>query len=403
VDADTLVIVICITAAVMGTSMLALYLASPDYGSLRDWALAGLAFFLFGLTALPALREPERAMAMIAISNTLLACGHAALWVGLRRLLGLRPGWRWMALLAALLMALHQLPWVQAAAGNRLLLLWPLMISLNLGLCWQAWRSPGFGARSPLLPLTLLALLHALQMAVRMALAIDWQSFVLSPPQYTGARRVGLLLLFLHVLLGAMACAYAVIRSQALQLKGLSETDTLTGWLNRRRLEPALAAAQAQSRRYDRAFALLVFDIDHFKRVNDGHGHGVGDRALAHVAGVVADALRDVDLRFRIGGEEFLVLLPPESAAQALAVAERLRAAVAGAPLRLPGGGSLALTVSVGAAVHRAPDEPWEATLQRADAALYQAKQQGRNRCVLDASTDGTPPGVTAGTPGHFP
>lgn len=132
-----------------------------------------------------------------------------------------------------------------------------------------------------------------------------------------------------------------------------------------------------------RAFSALMLDIDHFKKVNDVHGHAAGDRVLADFSQVVSRCLRDTDLLGRLGGEEFAVLLPDGSAQVAQAVAQRICDACAAHTTTLEDGTSLVSTVSIG--VTHAPHVPTtlDAFLLAADAALYRAKQSGRNRVVL--------------------
>ena len=152
-------------------------------------------------------------------------------------------------------------------------------------------------------------------------------------------------------------------------------SDALTGAFNRRYLTSHLRGAidRGEAARA----ALLLFDIDHFKRVNDEHGHDAGDVALKRIADVARQMSRDSDMLFRLGGDEFVLYLPGVGAAGATVIAQRLRAAVAqsGAP------GGRALTVSIGVAERR-PADTVESWLRAADAALYEAKQAGRNRVV---------------------
>lgn len=154
-------------------------------------------------------------------------------------------------------------------------------------------------------------------------------------------------------------------------------TDPLTGALNRRTLQAELAAGPwpAQTRSAD---ALLVVDADHFKRINDLHGHEAGDRVLRELATLLSTRTRAGDLVFRIGGEEFVLLLRRVSTDEAAGVAETLRAAVAAADW-LPGH---PVTVSMGVAL-REPGETGDAWLRRGDLALLTAKREGRDRVVL--------------------
>jgi diguanylate cyclase (GGDEF)-like protein len=168
------------------------------------------------------------------------------------------------------------------------------------------------------------------------------------------------------------------------RIQHLTYRDPLTGALNRRAFEQALVEAQARLQR-GQGFALAMIDIDHFKRINDQHGHLAGDAALQHCVRLWQAGLREVDRLGRLGGEEFCALLPlgaPGDVATAAAVAERLRAGLAAAPLRWQGG-ELALTASFGVALPAAGDAAGEIALARADAELYRAKAEGRNRvCV---------------------
>jgi diguanylate cyclase (GGDEF)-like protein len=154
-------------------------------------------------------------------------------------------------------------------------------------------------------------------------------------------------------------------------------TDALTGLPNRRSLDQALAAQLAMAQREGRPFSVLMLDLDHFKAVNDTHGHGVGDAVLRAFAQRIQGQLRRSDVCFRYGGEEFVVVLAGTASEVALDTAERLRLAVAGAPL-VPG---VAVTVSVGSASwHEGEDAA--ALLARADTALYAAKRAGRDRVM---------------------
>jgi diguanylate cyclase (GGDEF)-like protein len=172
-------------------------------------------------------------------------------------------------------------------------------------------------------------------------------------------------------------------------LHHLSRHDGLTGLLNRRAMEDALLAQVQRSRRTAEPFAVLMLDLDHFKAINDGHGHAVGDRALKHAATALRAGVREVDAVGRFGGEEFLVLMPGATVETALPVAERLRRALAaGAPAI--GGPPLPLSTSIGVAGWREPTEEPSHLLKRADAALYRAKLRGRN-CVVTEAVEAMP------------
>jgi diguanylate cyclase (GGDEF)-like protein len=156
-----------------------------------------------------------------------------------------------------------------------------------------------------------------------------------------------------------------------------ASTDALTGLPNRRYFDE-FTALLADRRRSDDAVGILMADIDHFKRINDRHGHDTGDLVLRAVAGAIASAVRDGDVPARFGGEEFVVLLRRPSDRIAVEIAERVRSAVGALELGAIGPGRI--SVSVGVAVQDAADEPVADLLARADRALYRAKRAGRDR-----------------------
>ena len=181
-------------------------------------------------------------------------------------------------------------------------------------------------------------------------------------------------------------------------------TDGLTGLPNQRAVADALNRMFAQAAATQAPLALLMLDLDHFKQVNDQHGHPVGDQVLAGVGAALRGALRNQDFAGRKGGEEFAILLPDTEIAVALEIAERIRAAIA--EISLPGTGA-PVTVSIGVAGFPGHASTLDRLERLADAALYVAKRQGRNRVELaePASADAVPdqPGRAAGDSGPVP
>jgi len=163
------------------------------------------------------------------------------------------------------------------------------------------------------------------------------------------------------------------------RLRELATTDSLTGLVNRRSFLDLAEREFKRSQRYGAALSLLVMDMDRFKTINDTYGHEAGDKVLQSLAAIGGKVLREVDVMGRLGGEEFAVLLPETGMGEALGVAERLRASVESSPVETAPGTLVPISVSIGAA-QAVKDETLADLLRRADTAMYDAKNQGRNR-----------------------
>jgi two-component system cell cycle response regulator len=166
----------------------------------------------------------------------------------------------------------------------------------------------------------------------------------------------------------------------------LALTDALTGLNNRRYLETHLKALAEQARAANRPLSVLFADVDSFKAINDTYGHDAGDAVLRELASRLRRNTRNIDLACRIGGEEFVVVMPDVGADRASQAAERLRACIAGEPFQVDGERSLQVTASVGIATLDGVHDSAEGLLRRADQALYLAKRGGRNRVVTNAA-----------------
>ena len=165
------------------------------------------------------------------------------------------------------------------------------------------------------------------------------------------------------------------------QLERLSSTDRLTGLLNRGTWENLLDAEFERYRRYGHNSVLVMFDIDHFKAVNDTHGHLVGDEVIREVARITRESLRQADRPGRYGGEEFGIILPETDINGALVICEHIRETIAEQVIE-SGDDTIQCTVSMGLASLSGELDNYMQWLQKADRALYQAKEGGRNRCV---------------------
>ncbi len=171
------------------------------------------------------------------------------------------------------------------------------------------------------------------------------------------------------------------LRKANLELERLAHRDALTGLANRRAANERLNQEYERLKRNQVAYAVLLIDIDYFKRINDTFGHPIGDEALRHLTSILESNLREMDFVARFGGEEFIVLLPETSLEQAILVAEKLRLACANTPLNE----KVSFTISIGVAIAKAEHSDEYEALNLADAELYKAKNLGRN-CVVACS-----------------
>lgn len=260
--------------------------------------------------------------------------------------------------------------WVMPAVGLLLTICLLLLDIVNSGSGHQSWW---------LFPLLIgLAALLPFVAAFWLGFAILMMVFLLPAGVLPEARNASWVIeQFALVVTWLMSLGLVqIMRRQANELADLALVDPLTGAFNRRYLEPQLQRHLADYIRYARRSALLLLDIDHFKSVNDRYGHSVGDAVLRKVVGVISERIRSVDMLFRIGGEEFVVMLAEADSDIALRVAEELRESIAAQIMH----DDVHVTVSMGVCAVTAADtvENW---IQQADDALYEAKMAGRD-CV---------------------
>lgn len=166
------------------------------------------------------------------------------------------------------------------------------------------------------------------------------------------------------------------------ELLKIARTDSLTKLYNRRTFEEYCDVEYSRVLRSKSTFSIIICDLDHFKRINDHHGHQVGDYVLQEFANILRKKVRKQDIVARFGGEEFVILLPDTDSKQGLIVAEHLRVATQSTNFSTGKGVNIAISSSFGVAHFASSDNGWPAVLSRADKALYTAKEQGRNRAI---------------------
>lgn len=174
------------------------------------------------------------------------------------------------------------------------------------------------------------------------------------------------------------------LKNALAEVQKIANTDPLTKILNRRRLFDLGHQEFNRVSRYGKTISILLMDVDNFKKINDNYGHQVGDKALCTVVKNIKNTIpiRNVDFLGRYGGEEFMTILPQTNGEKAFILAERIRKKVSSNIIKTDKGNIL-LTISIGVSTYSTKDQSLDDIISRADQALYQAKQQGRNKCCL--------------------
>ncbi|MGE5332619.1 MAG: GGDEF domain-containing protein [Nitrospirota bacterium] len=344
----------------------------PSILGLGYWALAPAAWLIatvFFAAPGPWLQEMGR-----WLGNGLILLGFILFHVGCRRFFERPVQWRRIVVPFALVML--SLAWFAGPEPSyrmRVAIVTAAIAVTHTSTLVFLWQSGNrnFPVRmvQATLALHLCVLLVRLQTVLSVPEVGDLMEASTVQTYYLGAYVLAVLLLSI----GAVLMATDRVRTE---LEHMATHDALTGTLNRRAILECCADEHERSLRYKQPFALMMIDLDHFKTINDTHGHQHGDRVLVHFAECTRAALRRADRFGRYGGEEFLVLLPNTTADVALPVAERIRAA-------LSAGHALDCQASIGLTHWRGPEDTLDAMLGRADAALYQAKAQGRNQTCI--------------------
>lgn len=337
-------------------------------------ALHALVFFLF------VLRGQVSDWISIVLANVGLSAVLALLLAAVSQFHG-RPLPHWQMALPVMAVALSMVLFLGNYHARVLVISYVLSVQLAL-IIRALWRPKAPEHRRSAVLLTVPLALQAVLLLGR-GLWITLQGSGQRGLLADGAEQIlTFLSAFIFVVLASLGFILMVKERADAVNHRLARFDPLTGLANRRLLQKGLLRDSARAIRVHEPYAVLMVDIDHFKAVNDQHGHLAGDAVLRHVAQLMTQRLRAPDMVGRWGGEEFLVLLPVTPQAGALRVAQALREIVEQTPCTWLGR-SIAVTISVGACAEflQAGDDP-ERLVQAADHALYKAKESGRNRVV---------------------
>lgn len=379
-DLRTLLLVFTMARLIQAVGLFLVWRVHKQYPPVRDWA-AGAILCAGGLLLI-GMRDLWPEWLSVMLANLLLLPGWMWFDSGIVRATGQRPPWR-LGLAVAGLCWLW-LMWHSAISPNypvRVLGFNTALLLFHGYTILACLRFPPGPRRVTFRLIAVLLALETMSSSWRAASAFtDNLTTMFSP---TVAQGQFLIVSFLvSVLLGILLVLLTAQKFQE-DVDYQAHHDPLTDVLNRRSLDECAEHEWSRSVRHHFPLTFLMVDIDHFKWFNDEHGHRAGDSALIHVAQVARSALRTEDVWVRYGGEEFVAMLPNTTAEQAAVVAERLRQAIAQAPVPTPQG-EARVTVSVGVAERLPDNERWDQVLDGADQALYAAKGRGRN-CVVVA------------------
>jgi diguanylate cyclase (GGDEF)-like protein len=374
-DQSTLLAIVVFTSAVAGGLLLLSWLQHRDSPALALW---GVSFLLHAVsTTLFAARGDIPDLWSIAIANAIGVLAYGVLWSGVRKFehrpvsitLTMAGAVVWLA--ACAIQPIYDTPRARAAVVAIILIVY-LLLSV-----FELWRARGETLMSRW-PIMVLLAVHAVLMPVRIPLAGSFVGARLSDVNLLAF--VAFEAVFISIC-GAYLLGSVVKERVALRYKQASLSDPLTGVANRRAFLRQGARLIARARYARQPIALLLFDLDRFKDVNDQFGHQAGDIVIAAFCRVATSLLRPGDLFARIGGEEFACLVANTSLYEAALLAERVRAAFEEAPHDFAA--SYAATVSIGVAIVDNKTRSLEALLASADRALYRAKENGRNRVEI--------------------
>jgi diguanylate cyclase (GGDEF)-like protein len=376
-DPFTILFTTTLTCAVLAVAMYSVHLSfRREVAGVGHWACGLLA--MVGVGTLFVLRGVLPDEIALPAANACLTWGVGLSMVGTRRFYGEAPGWSifhaaWVMELSAILWWLLVEPNFPHRAAAFSFIVSVFYID-QLRLVWRH-RTRHFTS-------WFFGLLLAAQAINTLSRGVA--ALFLDPDGANLLRTSALANLYLalaNFMALLLTVAFLMLATRKLQkiLEQRSTHDPLTGVLNRRGFLQCFNRVRARQQRRDAPLSLMAIDLDHFKSINDQHGHAQGDRVLVHVASVVMRTVRQSDVVARFGGEEFVVLLPETTLPHAQQLAQRIQSLLCDSPLpELP-----ACTVSIGIAGQQARGETLDSLLSRADDALYRAKANGRNRAEV--------------------
>ncbi|NQZ83354.1 MAG: GGDEF domain-containing protein [Colwellia sp.] len=355
-----------------------LYLTNRTEKYLVDWTISGGCFLLSNI--LRAFGEDYSIPFFIigTLANTCYMAGHVAIFTGVVRLTKNRNIRRLIGWAALIVVILHQFPLIQQSIENRMLLLFPMNVVLNIISLLYLWRNRNSSTSYSYLPLMFALSFYIFEISFRgILIFVDPAQFPMQGNQIM--QTLGTLFLMIFLFMITISFVLIVNWIKEMELRKALRIDKLTGWLNRNDFDKLVSMKFDSCKQEKSVFGFVYFDIDHFKKINDKYGHSVGDLAIKHVCDLASSHTRNVDDRFRMGGEEFVICVSNTDIKTINQIAERIREELEVLSLVIDDK-EISITISVGISISGEHDNSWESVLERADSALYTSKNSGRNR-----------------------
>jgi diguanylate cyclase (GGDEF)-like protein len=360
--------------------MLLIHRSTPGLRGVRQ-IIYGYAAFAVGVELL-ALRGLIPDFFSITAANSIMILINVFLYWGIAELLQLRRPQRWIlpaSVIPTVILSLY-FSYVRPEVSSRIIAI-SMIAVLQYGLIVHLLSGPApRRIHMPKRGLAVLFILYAGLMIYR-----AWQAYLHDPRSLISSAPTSTFSFLTPILVGVMTALGVIWLAMAQlqhELEAQSQTDSLTGLLNRRALEEIGTEAVEHARSHNSTLSLIILDLDHFKSINDEHGHDGGDAALHHAARCLRDNLRDIDHVARLGGEEFVAVLPNTTQTHAAKIAEELRNCLAALTVEHLSR-EIRLSASFGVTTMLPTDATWLEILRRGDRALYLAKEHGRDRVAV--------------------
>ena len=353
------------------------YQNSPKSEHIFHWMCSGLCFLVSNIAAIISIELDVANILHPGLANVFYMLGHAFITTGVAQYVyGKYPKYLAPAIAAFTLLLHFNESFIQSV-DVRFISLTPIVVMLCGASMTMLWQHRHEQRLKLLLPLLLTQAVFVIQMVGRTFAQVS-SDFDLHFFANDWLQTAGSLAVITYICTLSATLIRIIDGEKQRLLVRQTNTDYLTGWLNRTAMEKSMSRRFEQFIHTGHAFGVIVFDIDHFKQVNDTWGHHVGDIALQKLCDVAKDIVRGNDNCFRVGGEEFAIIVDRCSDRQLAQISERLRRTVAKFNIQCEAI-EFSATISIGTAMSNKGDASWKALFNRADDALYQSKSSGRN------------------------